>query len=117
MQSNTLQTHDLRVHYLQKGTGDPVILLHGFPETSAMWTPLIEAAASDGFRVVAFDQRGYSPGARPDDVAAYAVPALVDDVLAVADALGFQRFHLVGHDWGCVVGWSVASLHPDRVTS
>ncbi len=100
-----------------RNAGPGLILLHGFPETSAMWTPLLEAAASDGFRVVAFDQRGYSPGARPDDVSAYAVPALVDDVLAVADALGFRRFHLVGHDWGCVVGWSVAIRHPDRVIS
>ncbi len=100
-----------------RSAGPGLILLHGFPETSAMWTPLLDAAASDGFRVVAFDQRGYSPGARPDDVSAYAVPELVDDVLAVADALGFQRFHLVGHDWGCVVGWSVATQHPDRVIS
>ncbi len=100
-----------------RNPGPGLILLHGFPETSAMWTPLLEAAASDGFRVVAFDQRGYSPGARPDDVSAYAVPALMDDVLAVADALGFRRFHLVGHDWGCVVGWGVAAQHPDRVIS
>jgi pimeloyl-ACP methyl ester carboxylesterase len=97
--------------------GPGVILLHGFPETSAMWTPLLQAAASEGFRVVAFDQRGYSPGARPDEVSEYEVPELVADVLAVADALELERFHLVGHDWGCVVGWSVAIQHPDRVTS
>ncbi len=100
-----------------RNAGPGLILLHGFPETSAMWTPLLAAAASNGFRVVAFDQRGYSPGARPDDVSSYAVPALADDVLAVADALGFRRFHLVGHDWGCVVGWSVTTQHPDRVIS
>jgi pimeloyl-ACP methyl ester carboxylesterase len=99
------------------GRGPGVILLHGFPATSAMWTPLIDAAAAEGYRVVAFDQRGYSPGARPDGVSAYAVPNLVRDVLDVADALGFETFHLVGHDWGCVVGWSVAIEHPDRVLS
>ena len=98
-------------------TGPGVVLLHGFPTTSAMWTPLIEAAAAEGYRVVAFDQRGYSPGARPDDVSAYAVAELVPDVLAVADAVGFQTFHLVGHDWGCVVGWSVAIQQPGRVLS
>ncbi len=95
--------------------GPALVLLHGFPETSAMWIPLIEAAAAAGYRVVAIDQRGYSPGARPDDVAAYAVAELTADVIAVADAVGFDRFHLVGHDWGCVVGWSVAIQHPDRV--
>jgi len=98
-------------------SGPGVILLHGFPETSAMWTPLIAAAAAAGYRVVAFDQRGYSPGARPEGVEPYAVPELVGDVLAVADAAGFERFHLVGHDWGCVVGWSVAIQHPARVRS
>ena len=97
--------------------GPGLILLHGFPETSAMWTPLIAAAAAGGYRVVAFDQRGYSPGARPEGVEPYAVPELVGDVLAVADAVGFERFHLVGHDWGCVVGWSVAIQHPERVRS
>ena len=68
-----------------------------------------------GYRAVAFDQRGYSPGARPDDVAAYKPAALVADVLHVADACGFDRFDLVGHDFGGMVAWMVAGHHPDRV--
>jgi len=95
--------------------GPGLILLHGFPETSAMWLPLIDAAVAAGHRVVAFDQRGYSPGARPGDVADYETLDLVGDVVAMADAVGFERFHLVGHDWGCIVGWGVAIAHPDRV--
>ena len=98
-------------------TGPAVILLHGFPATSFMWEPVIEAAAAEGFRVLALDQRGYSPGARPDGVDAYRVPTLALDVVAVADAAGFERFHLVGHDWGCVVGWAVAIEHADRLHS
>ena len=98
-------------------SGPPVILLHGFPETSIMWEPLTSAVAADGFRVVAFDQRGYSPLARPADTADYDIDLLIADVLAVADAFGFERFHLVGHDWGCVVGWGVTSQQPDRVLS
>jgi len=97
--------------------GPGLILLHGFPETSAMWGPLIEAASSAGCRVVAFDQRGYSPGARPDDVDPYVVPELIGDLLTIADAVGFERFHLVGHDWGCVVGWGIAIQHPERLLS
>jgi pimeloyl-ACP methyl ester carboxylesterase len=97
--------------------GPGLLLLHGFPETSAMWSPLIPAAAEAGYRVIAFDQRGYSPGARPDGVEAYVVSELVADVIAVADAAGFERFHLVGHDWGCVVGWGVAIRHPARLLS
>lgn len=94
-----------------------VILLHGFPATSAMWKPLIPALASGGYRVVAFDQRGYSPGARPLEVGDYALPNLVSDVLAIADAVGAQTFHLVGHDWGAAVGWATVLEHPDRVLS
>ncbi len=97
--------------------GPALVLLHGFPETSAMWTPLIEAASAAGYRVVAFDQRGYSPGARPEGVSSYVIPELVGDVLAVADAFGFDRFHLVGHDWGAVVGWVTVMQHPERVRS
>ena len=61
------------------------------------------------------DQRGYSPGARPTEVEAYRVPLLVGDVLAIADAVGAERFHIVGHDWGAVIAWSVAVAAPDRV--
>lgn len=97
--------------------GPALLLLHGFPETSIMWTPLIQAASAAGFRVAAFDQRGYSPGARPDGPSEYTVPTLEADALAVADALGFDRFHLVGHDWGSIVGWVLAAQRPDRVIS
>ena len=95
--------------------GRPVLLLHGFPQTSRCWVAQLDALAIAGYRGVAFDQRGYSPGARPDDVAAYKPAALVGDVLAVADAVGFDRFDLVGHDFGGMVAWMVAGHHPDRV--
>jgi len=97
--------------------GPGLILLHGYPETSAMWEPLIAAAAARGYRVIAFDQRGYSPGARPEGVDAYRIDEMVGDVLAVAAAAGFEDFHLVGHDWGCVVGWIAAVRHPERIRS
>lgn len=97
--------------------GDALILLHGFPETSIMWEPLIERAAAAGFRVVAYDQRGFSPGARPTDIDAYHVDRLVEDLHAIADAVGFERFHLIGHDWGSLVGWIAAASSPERILS
>lgn len=97
--------------------GTAVLMLHGFPESSAMWQPLLEAAAAAGLRAAAFDQRGYSPGARPEATGQYRLPELHADALAVADALGFERFHLVGHDWGSIVGWSVTAAEPRRVIS
>jgi pimeloyl-ACP methyl ester carboxylesterase len=94
-----------------------VILLHGFPVTSAMWEPIIPPLVDAGYRVIAFDQRGYSPGARPDNENAYAVINLVRDVIAVADTVGVEKFHLIGHDWGAVVGWGTVMLHADRILS
>jgi len=98
--------------------GEPVLLLHGFPETSHMWTGLMPKLAAAGYRCLAPDQRGYSPGARPDGVDAYGYEELVSDVFALADAAGFDRFHLIGHDWGAIVGWAVlGSVGHERVAS
>jgi pimeloyl-ACP methyl ester carboxylesterase len=91
-----------------------VLLLHGFPQTSGSWLGVAARLADAGLRAVAVDQRGYSPGARPTEVAAYALPSLIADVCAIVDALG-GPVDLVGHDWGAVVGWQVAARHPDRV--
>ena len=95
--------------------GPVVLLLHGFPQTSRCWAAQLAALAEAGHRAVAVDQRGYSPGARPDDPAAYAMPHLVDDVLGIVDALGAAAVDLVGHDFGGSVAWTVAGHHPDRV--
>ena len=108
-------TFDVRVAGPEDGT--PVVLLHGFPQSSLSWEQVIERLDGSGLRLVAPDQRGYSPRARPAEVGAYSIDRLAGDVLAVADALLGPRFHLVGHDWGASVGWYVAAHHPDRVAS
>ena len=98
--------------------GEPVLLLHGFPQTAACWTELAEVLAGAGYRALAPDQRGYSPGARPRAVRGYCMPELVADVLALADQAGVVgRFHLVGHDWGGAVAWHLAARHPERVAT
>ncbi|MDP9387907.1 MAG: alpha/beta hydrolase [Actinomycetota bacterium] len=95
--------------------GRLVLLLHGFPQSSAEWRSQLEALAGAGYRAVAPDQRGYSPGARPDGVEHYGVAHLVADVLAVADELGGHQFDLVGHDWGGAVAWLFAAAYPQRL--
>ena len=95
--------------------GRPVLFLHGFPEAAVQWEHQVAVLGRAGHRAVAFDQRGYSPGVRPADPRQYAVDALVGDVLAVADALGWARFDLVGHDWGAAVAWWTAHEHPERL--
>src|SRR5438093_5183763 len=89
--------------------GELVLLLHGFPETSYEWRAQLDSLAAAGYRAVAPDQRGYTPGARPVELAEYAVDRLVDDVFGFADTLGAERFHLVGHDWGGFVAWYTAA--------
>jgi pimeloyl-ACP methyl ester carboxylesterase len=91
------------------------MLLHGFPQTSHTWRDLLPALADAGYHALAPNQRGYSPGARPGAVADYAANLLVADALALADACGAQRFHLVGHDWGGQIAWLTAAWHPERV--
>jgi len=95
--------------------GEPVLLLHGFPEGAWAWRKVQPTIADAGYRVVAPDLRGYSPRARPTDKADYTIGALVDDVLALADALGWDRFHLVGHDWGGALAWHTAGRFPARI--
>lgn len=97
--------------------GVPVLLLHGFPETRRMWTPLVEALAAAGYRAIAPDQRGYSAGARPAATEAYATQHLLADALELMDALGCPRFHQVGHDWGGQLSWLLAAHHAERLIS
>ena len=94
-----------------------VLLLHGFPETRHMWRHQLETLAAAGYRVVAPDQRGYAAGARPPREQDYATDLIVADALAMMDALGAQRFHLVGHDWGGQIAWLLAAAYPMRVQS
>ena len=110
-------THTFRFHAAGPADGEPVLMLHGFPSTSLLWAPQLRALGEAGYRCVAVDQRGYSPGARPGDRDDYYYPKLASDIPAVADALGWRRFHLVTHDHGAVLGWVVASLYPDRLAS
>lgn len=95
--------------------GPLVLFLHGFPEFASCWREQIAAAARAGYRAVAVDQRGYSPGARPEGPAAYTVDELVADVFGFADALQAERFHLVGHDWGGVLAWPATGRRPERI--
>jgi pimeloyl-ACP methyl ester carboxylesterase len=95
--------------------GSLVLLLHGVPQSRFTWRDVISPLGAAGFHAVAPDQRGYTPGVRPKGVDAYATPRLVADVLDLADALGAETFHLVGHDWGGQVAWLTAADHPERV--
>jgi pimeloyl-ACP methyl ester carboxylesterase len=95
--------------------GDPVVLLHGFPQDSTAWKRVTPALHQHGLRTLAPDQRGYSPMARPRGRAAYRLQETAADVLALLDAAGLESAHIVGHDWGGIVAWALGAWHPDRV--
>ena len=95
--------------------GEPVVLLHGFPQDAASFTAVAARLHGAGLRTLAADQRGYSPGARPSGRAAYRLRELTADVLALLDAAELGSAHVVGHDWGGIVGWALAAGHPERV--
>ena len=93
----------------------PVVLLHGFPESHRTWRELSPRLEQE-FYLVMPDQRGFAGSDRPQEVEAYEPDTLVDDIFALADALGFERFALVGHDWGGAIAWTAALKEPDRLT-
>jgi pimeloyl-ACP methyl ester carboxylesterase len=108
-------TFDVRVD--GPDDGRPVLLLHGFPETSLSWAAVTAQLTAAGLRTYAPDQLGYSPGARPADVDAYAMPNLAQVTADLMTAMDVPRADVVGHDWGANVAWCLAAWHADRVRS
>jgi pimeloyl-ACP methyl ester carboxylesterase len=100
---------------LDEGTGPAVLLLHGFPDSSHVWRHQVPALVGAGLRVIAPDLRGFGESGKPEAVEDYAVSRSRADMIAVLDALGLRRVHIVGHDWGAGVAWMLAALAPDRV--
>ncbi|RBY77298.1 alpha/beta hydrolase [Blastococcus sp. TF02-09] len=108
-------TFDVRVDGPEDGR--PVLLLHGFPETSACWAAVTPLLTEAGLRTYAPDQLGYSPGARPDGVDSYALQNLAQVTADLMTALEIPVADVVGHDWGANVAWALAGWHSDRVRS
>lgn len=103
------------IEYEVEGTGRPVVLLHGFPDTGRVWRNQVPALVDAGFRVIVPDLRGYGRSGKPAAVDAYSMWRLTGDVVAVLDHLDVSRTHVVGHDWGAALGWVLASGLPERV--
>jgi pimeloyl-ACP methyl ester carboxylesterase len=112
MENKFTEVNGVRLHYLVAGKGDPVVLLHGFAETSHMWLPLI-AMLSDKYTVVAPDLRGFGESSAPAD--GYTKAAMAQDIHALVKSLGYERIRLVGHDIGLMVAYAYAAQYPGEV--
>jgi pimeloyl-ACP methyl ester carboxylesterase len=108
------EVNGVHLHYVEQGKGPLILFLHGFPEFWFAWKDLLPEFANDHL-AVAVDMRGYNLSSKPESVDAYEVPILVEDVRALAEKLGAQKFVLVGHDWGGVIAWEFAMAHPEML--
>ena len=115
----TISTNKIYLHTAFAGPedGPPAFLLHGFPDAWFGWEAQIQPLAQVGFRVIVPDQRGYNLSDKPSGVNNYRRELLVDDILGVADSLGYQNFHIAGHDFGAMVSWNLAMSYPERLKS
>jgi epoxide hydrolase 4 len=111
----TVDIGEVRLHCAEMGQGPLVLLLHGFPECWVSWRNQMPALAAAGFRAVAPDLRGYGKSDKPSGLDAYRIEVLARDVARLVEALGAERAHVVGHDWGGAAAWFFAMWHPERL--
>jgi pimeloyl-ACP methyl ester carboxylesterase len=115
MQSITVKVNNLNFKVVHEGTGKPVLLLHGFPDSSWCWRKQIPHLVNSGFQVIAPDLRGFGESDKPEETESYALPLIISDVVGLLDELKVDRAHVIGHDWGAGVAWTLAALNPQRV--
>jgi pimeloyl-ACP methyl ester carboxylesterase len=105
------------LHVVEQGHGNPVVLLHGFPELAYSWRHQIRALGDAGYRPIAPDMRGFGRSEAPEEIEAYDILELCSDVERLLDDRELERAAIVGHDWGATVAWHFALIHPERTAS
>jgi pimeloyl-ACP methyl ester carboxylesterase len=112
-----IATNGIHLNVAEQGDGPLVLLLHGFPESWYSWRHQFAPLAAAGYHAVAPDMRGYGKSDRPAEISAYNQVAVVNDIVGLIPALGYETAVVIGHDWGAPTAWSTALHHPDRVTA
>ncbi len=115
LHASQIRINNILLNVTIEGTGPDVILLHGFPDSSYVWRNQIPALAAAGFRVIAPDLRGCGDSEAPQGRGAYAIDAIIADILALMAHLGIGKASIIAHDWGANIGWIFASRHPEKV--
>ena len=117
MATKTIEANGLNLSVIDEGEGTPVLFLHGFPDRGSMWHNQIAAVTAAGYRAIAPDLRGFGDSDAPEGVENYGLFTLVADITAILDALGIEKTHVVGHDWGAALAWVFSTFAADRVLS
>jgi len=117
MASKTIEVSGTRLHVDDQGEGEALLLLHGFPDSHRLWRHQIPALTKAGYRTITPDLRGFGESDKPQDVESYTVDKLLGDVTGILDHFELNQVHVICHDWGAFIGWSLAMFMPDRVKS
>ncbi|MFN2465144.1 MAG: alpha/beta fold hydrolase [Candidatus Dormibacteria bacterium] len=110
-----IEANGLNFNVVDAGVGPAVLLLHGFPDSCHLWRHQLPALVAAGFRVVAPDLRGFGESDKPQEVEAYAMGEILDDLRAILRTLGIPKVHVVGHDFGAAVAWMFTVVAPGKV--
>ena len=114
-QAEIIATNGIELEVFSDGSGKPVVLCHGWPEHAFSWRHQTAPLAQAGYHVIAPNQRGYGHSSKPDAVTDYDIEHLTGDLVGLLDHFGYDDAVFVGHDWGAIVVWNLAIMHPDRV--
>ncbi len=117
MPTKTIEANGLNLSVLDEGEGAAVLFLHGFPDRGSMWHNQIDAVTAAGYRAIAPDLRGFGDSDAPEGVDKYGLFDLMGDAVGILDALGIDKAHVVGHDWGAALAWITATFASARVLS
>jgi pimeloyl-ACP methyl ester carboxylesterase len=114
LRDDFVDSDGIRLHYVSRGEGKPILFLHGFPQFWFLWRRQLADLGED-HAVYAPDLRGYNLSSKPDEVEAYRMRHLLGDVRAMVESLGLAPFTLVGHDWGGIIAWAFALKYPEML--
>jgi len=117
LQGRTMEINGLNLNVVVEGEGEPVLLLHGFPDSNYLWRGVIPRLTKAGYRVIAPDQRGFGMSDAPEGKENYDMELIAKDAVALLDALNIAKAELVAHDWGAMIGWLLAGTYPERFES
>ena len=117
LKGQIMEINGLKLNVLVEGEGEPVMLLHGFPDSNYLWRDLIPLLVNAGYKVIAPDQRGFGESDAPEGKENYDMELIAKDAIAILDALNIEKAKLIAHDWGAMIGWLLAGDYPERFES